>query len=102
VECLITTLFLNGKDKNNYLNRTGKNANVEQGFNVITNKDGIDIVIPTCLQCHSQVFDDSLYVGMGNSFIDFSNIGKQNNIVSDIAIKAMQTFNPKVMLLLSH
>ncbi|MEI2709306.1 MAG: hypothetical protein V9E96_09870 [Chitinophagaceae bacterium] len=88
-------IFLNGKDKNNYLNRTGKNANVEQGFNVITNKDGIDIVIPTCLQCHSQVFDDSLYVGMGNSFIDFSNIGKQNNIVSDIAIKAMQTFNPK-------
>ena len=88
-------IFLNGKDKNNYLNRTGKNANVEQGFNVITNANGIDIVIPTCLQCHSQVFEDSLYVGMGNTFQDFSNLDKQYNFLGDVAIKAMQTFNPK-------
>jgi hypothetical protein len=88
-------IFLNGKDNNNYLNRTGKNANVEQGFNVITNANGIDIVIPTCLQCHSQVFEDSLYVGMGNTFQDFSNLNKQYNFLGDVAIKAMQTFNPK-------
>lgn len=88
-------IFLNGKDNNNYLNRTGKNANVEQGFNVITNANGIDIVIPTCLQCHAQVFEDSLYVGMGNTFQDFSNLNKQYNFLGDVAIKAMQTFNPK-------
>lgn len=88
-------IFLNGKDKNNYLNRTGKNANVEHGYNVITNANGMDIVIPTCLQCHAQVFEDSLYVGMGNTFQDFSNLDKQYNFLSEVAIKAMQTFNPK-------
>ncbi len=88
-------IFLNGKDNNNYLNRTGKNTNVEQGFNVITNANGIDIVIPTCLQCHAQVFEDSLYVGMGNTFQDFSNLNKQYSFLGDVAIKAMQTFNPK-------
>lgn len=88
-------IFLNGKDKNNYLNRTGKNANVEHGYNVITNANGMDIVIPTCLQCHAQVFEDSLYVGMGNTFQDFSNLDKQYNFLSEVAIKAMQAFNPK-------
>ncbi len=87
--------FLNGKDKKNYLNRTGKNANVEQGFNVITNKEGIDLVIPTCLQCHAQVFDDSLYIGLGNTLIDFSNISKQSNFVTNAGVKAMQLFSPK-------
>ncbi len=88
-------LMLNGKDKKNYLQRTGKNANVGHDYNVVTNADGIDIVIPTCLQCHAQVFNDSLYVGLGNSMMDFSNISKQNNFINNTAVKAMQTFSPK-------
>lgn len=87
--------FLNGRNKNNYLKRTGKNANVEHGFNVITNEQGIDLVIPTCLQCHAEVFDDSLYIGLGNTTIDFSNISKQSNFLTNAGVKAMQLFSPK-------
>ncbi len=87
-------ILFNGKDKNNFLNRTGKNANVEHGFNVVTSPNGIDIVIPTCLQCHAQMFDDSLYVGLGNSFIDFSNTGNENKFATGIGIKTLQTFSP--------
>ncbi len=68
-------IFAHGKGKN-MLNREGKNANVDEGFNVVTNADSIDIVIPTCLQCHSQEFDGKLYVGLGNSFADFTNAGQ--------------------------
>ena len=39
--------LLNGKDKHNYLNRTGKNATVPHGYNVIRNEKGIDVVVPT-------------------------------------------------------
>lgn len=88
-------ILLYGKNKTNYLNRTGKNANVGHDYNVITTKDGIDLVIPTCLQCHAQVFNDSLYIGMGNSMMDFSNYTKENNIVNSTGLKALQTFQPK-------
>jgi len=35
------TLFL-GKDKNNFLNRTGKNATVAYGFNVVKGENDVD------------------------------------------------------------
>lgn len=69
-------VFANGKGKN-YLGREGKNANVDQGFNVVTNADSLDVVIPTCLQCHSQVFEGKLIVGLGNAGIDFTDMVKR-------------------------
>jgi len=74
-------IFANGKGKN-YLHRDGKNANVDQGFNVVTNADSIDIVIPTCLQCHAAVFDGKLYIGLGNASIDFTNMGSRSRKLS--------------------
>lgn len=64
-----------GKDKNNYLAREGKNSTVGHGYNVITN-NGVEMVIPTCLQCHSEVFDGKLVIGLGNTTLDFSNATK--------------------------
>jgi hypothetical protein len=84
---------LNGKDKHNYLQRTGKNALVPHGFNVV-NSNGIDIVVPTCLQCHAQEMNDSLVVGLGNSFLDFSNIARGNSLIKNLATGFMQTFTP--------
>jgi len=69
--------LLSGKDKHNYLKRTGKNANVPFGFNVVKAENGITIVVPTCLQCHAQLLNDSLVIGLGNTELDFSNFGKQ-------------------------
>lgn len=86
--------LLNGKDKHNYLNRTGKNATVPHGYNVIRNEKGIDVVVPTCLQCHAQVLNDSLVVGLGNTLLDFSNIGHGNNFLRNLVTGFMQTVSP--------
>lgn len=59
------------RDTSNLLNREGKNATVPYRFNVVQ-KNGIDIVIPTCMQCHASVFDGKLVIGLGNSGLDFS------------------------------
>jgi hypothetical protein len=85
--------FLNGKEKHNYLNRSGKNAQVPHGFNVVSS-NGVDIVVPTCLQCHAQEMGDSLVVGLGNSFLDFTNIGRGNGIIKKLVPAYMQTFTP--------
>ena len=81
-----------GQDKNNYLNRTGKNATVAHGYNVIE-KDGIEMVIPTCMQCHSQVFEGKLVIGLGNNSLDFSNAKSVNY---DAGLQIMQRTQPKV------
>ncbi len=86
--------LLNGKDKHNYLNRTGKNATVPHGYNVIRNEKGIDVVVPTCLQCHAQVLNDSLVVGLGNTLLDFSNIGHGSNFLRKLVTGFMQTVSP--------
>lgn len=85
-------IFVNGKG-DNLLHRTGKNANVEHGYNVVTNADSMDIVIPTCLQCHAQIFDGKLYIGLGNSLADFSAISQQGARLA--ALKMWQTTAPK-------
>jgi len=86
-------IMKNGVAKDNLLGRTGKNANVEEGYNVVHTSDSVDIVIPTCLQCHSQVFEGKLYVGLGNTFKDFSNISNQR--VPGAGIKFMQASAPR-------
>lgn len=73
-------IFLLSKltEPQNYLKRTGANATVPYNFTAITAKNGVSIVSPNCLQCHAQVFNDSLVVGMGNSGLDFTS-GDQLN-----------------------
>ncbi len=61
-----------GKDTTNYLKREGYNAKVSHEYTVITAPNGEELVAPNCMQCHAQVLDGQLYIGMGNTFIDFS------------------------------
>ncbi len=84
----------NPSDKHNYLNRTGKNATVPYGFNVVKSNNDVDVVVPTCLQCHAQEFEGKLYVGLGNTFQDFSNINSTGNIAKNPAVKLLQTVSP--------
>ncbi len=44
----------------------------------ITASNGEVLVAPNCLQCHAQVMDDQLYMGLGNSLIDFTQNEKLN------------------------
>jgi len=61
-----------GKDKKNYLNRDSINKDISYEFTAVKAPNGELVVAPNCLQCHAQVFDGQLYVGMGNSSMDFT------------------------------
>ncbi len=87
--------LINGKAKTNPLGRSGKNAEVPYNFNVVKSDNGIDVVAPSCLQCHAQVFNDSLIIGLGNTSLDFSNINKSGSLMVKTATRLMQTFSPK-------
>lgn len=63
----------NKKDTLNYLNRTGLNKDIPYDFTVITASNGEVLVAPNCLQCHAEVFDGKLIMGLGNNTADFSN-----------------------------
>jgi Cytochrome c len=60
------------KSKTNYLNRDGLNANLTHEYTAVKAKNGEYLVAPNCMQCHAQVFEGKLYVGMGNSSADFT------------------------------
>lgn len=77
-----------GREKNNFLKRTGINATVSHEFTVIKAANGENLVAPNCLQCHAQVFNDSLIIGMGNTFMDFS-MGQQLNAANMNKLGAM-------------
>jgi hypothetical protein len=66
-----------GKVKKPFLEREGLNANISHEFNVVQSK-GENLVAPNCMQCHAQVFEDKLYIGLGNTFIDFTNSQRLN------------------------
>jgi hypothetical protein len=65
-----------GKSKTNYLERTGKNAGLSHDYTAITATNGEILVAPNCMQCHAQVFDNKLVMGLGNTFTDFTMNGK--------------------------
>jgi hypothetical protein len=59
-----TFLLAAGKSKKNYLQREGDNENISFEYTAVEAPNGF--------QCHAQVFDDKLIIGLGNSEIDFN------------------------------
>lgn len=68
-----------GKTTANFLRRDSLNAKVSHEYTAVKAPNGEVIVAPNCLQCHAQVFDGRLYVGLGNSMIDFTDRKKLNS-----------------------
>lgn len=60
------------KDTNNYLNRSGINKNIPHDYTAVKAPNGEMVVAPNCLQCHSQMFEGELIIGLGNSLSDFT------------------------------
>lgn len=87
-------VLLNGKDKNNFLGRTGKAANVGYNFNLIETKNSKNLVVPNCLQCHGQVFGDKLIIGLGNTFLDFTKAPNKDDVKGTIARQLMKFIAP--------
>ena len=65
-------LFGAGLAPQDYLNRQGLNKNISYQYTAIKASNGEMVVAPNCLQCHAQVFNDKLIVGLGNSLADFT------------------------------
>ena len=68
-----------GKTAANLLHRDSLNAQVSHEYTAVKAANGEVIVAPNCLQCHAQVFEGRLYVGLGNSMIDFTDRKKLNS-----------------------
>lgn len=60
------------KDSNNFLKRTGLNSTIPFDFTAVKAANGETVVAPNCLQCHGQVFDGKLVVGLGNALTDYT------------------------------
>lgn len=86
--------LLNGKDTTNYLNREGKNALISYPFTLVKAPNGVEIVVPNCLQCHAQVFDGKLYIGLGNSTLDFSGAAQPDKVYVKTLTGVMKLFSP--------
>jgi mono/diheme cytochrome c family protein len=67
-----------GKSNTNYLKRTDLNLVLSHEYTAIKAANGEILVAPNCLQCHAQVFDNRLVIGLGNSMIDFTKSQKLN------------------------
>ena len=61
-----------------YLQRDGLNKNIGFAYTAVKAYNGEVLVAPNCLQCHAQVFEDQLIIGLGNSLADFTKGEKFN------------------------
>ena len=66
------------KAKLPYLQRNGLNKEISYEYTAVKASNGEILVAPNCLQCHAQVVDGKLYVGLGNSFSDFTQFQRLN------------------------
>jgi hypothetical protein len=79
----------------NYLNRDGNNKDIPYDYTVVNSPNGELIVAPNCMQCHAQVFDGKLIMGLGNSSIDFTHGEKLDPKNAAEAEKLLKNLDPK-------
>lgn len=72
-------LFILGVGKGvNQLQRTGLNARLSHEYTAVKAGNGEILAAPNCMQCHAQVFDGKLIIGLGNAGVDFTRGQKMN------------------------
>jgi hypothetical protein len=84
-----------GKTPNNYLHRDSLNAAISHEYTAVKASNGVTVVAPNCLECHAQVFDNKLYIGLGNTMIDFTDRRKLNSQGAAMAERVLQQEDPK-------
>jgi hypothetical protein len=84
-----------GQEKTNPLNREDDNAEVRYDFNVVKADNGEKVVVPNCFQCHAQIFDGKLILGLGNSTGDFTKDQKLNSKSLEKLLMTYLKLNPK-------
>ena len=84
-----------GKSTMNYLHRDSLNAEISHEYTAVKAPNGETVVAPNCLECHAQVFDNKLYIGLGNTMIDFTDRRKLNSRNAATAEAILQKGDPK-------
>lgn len=78
-----------------YLDRGGNNKKLPHDFTAVKAFNGEILVAPNCLQCHAQVFEDQLIIGLGNSLVDFTKGQKMNAANFEMLEKVLKFNSPK-------
>jgi len=52
--------------------RTGVNADLPYNLTAFRTPSGVDVVTPNCLQCHAQMLDGKLVIGLGSHSADYT------------------------------
>jgi hypothetical protein len=84
-----------GKNNSNYLKRDSLNASISYEYTAVKAPNGEIVVAPNCLQCHAQIFDNKLIIGLGNTTIDFTGGEKLNPRNAATAESFLQKADPK-------
>jgi len=84
-----------GKNSMNYLKREGVNADIPYDYTVVNAPNGELVVAPNCMQCHAQVFEGRLIIGLGNSSIDFTKNQKLDPRNAEAAERLLKNTDPK-------
>src|SRR3984957_19744213 len=84
-----------GRTSSNYLHRDSPNAVISHEYTAVKAPNGETVVAPNCLECHAQVFDGRLYIGLGNTFIDFTDRKKLNPAGAAAAQTMLERGDPK-------
>ena len=78
-----------------YLERDAANEGIPHDYTAVKAFNGEIVIAPNCLQCHAQVFEDKLYIGLGNTFVDFSDRETMSVKNLEKAEKILKTLTPK-------
>src|SRR5580692_378130 len=84
-----------GRTPANYLHRDSPNSVISQEYTAVKAPNGETVVAPNCLECHAQVFDGRLVVGLGNTFADFTDRKKLNPRGAAMAENMLERGDPK-------
>ena len=78
-----------------YLQRESVNEGIPHDYTAVKAFNGEIVIAPNCLQCHAQVFDDKLIIGLGNTFVDFSDRETMSVKNLEKAEKLLKMLTPK-------
>ncbi len=84
-----------GKASANYLDREGENKEIPYDYTAVHAPNGEVVVAPNCLQCHAQVFDGKLIIGLGNTMVDFTRSQKLDPKNAAAAEKLLKNLDPR-------
>lgn len=65
-------VFAAGEDNSNILNRTGDNSVIAYDNTAVTAYNGVRVVAPNCLNCHSSFINDTYVIGLGQHDGDYT------------------------------